>query len=45
MRGKIKVRHLILAIMCLLYFVAYIDRVNISVAGPVHPQGIQPHAD
>lgn len=34
MRGKFKVRHLILAIMCLLYFVAYIDRVNISVAGP-----------
>ena len=34
MRGRIKVRHLILAIMCLLYFVAYIDRVNISVAGP-----------
>ena len=34
MRGKFNVRHLILAIMCLLYFVAYIDRVNISVAGP-----------
>ena len=34
MRGKFKVRHLILAVMCLLYFVAYIDRVNISVAGP-----------
>lgn len=34
MRGTFKVRHLILAIMCLLYFVAYIDRVNISVAGP-----------
>lgn len=34
MRGMFKVRHLILAIMCLLYFVAYIDRVNISVAGP-----------
>lgn len=34
MRSKFKVRHLILAIMCLLYFIAYIDRVNISVAAP-----------
>ncbi len=34
MRKTFKVRHLILAIMCLLYFIAYIDRVNISVAGP-----------
>lgn len=31
---RFKVRHLILAIMCLLYFIAYIDRVNISVAAP-----------
>ncbi len=29
-----KVRHLILATMCVLYFIAYIDRVNISVAAP-----------
>ncbi|MEO8938739.1 MAG: MFS transporter [Burkholderiaceae bacterium] len=29
-----KVRHLILGLMCMLYFVAYIDRVNISVAAP-----------
>jgi ACS family D-galactonate transporter-like MFS transporter len=30
-----KVRYLILALMCLMYFIAYIDRVNISVAGPM----------
>lgn len=34
MKRMFKVRHLILAVMCLLYFVAYIDRVNISVAAP-----------
>ena len=34
MKRMFKVRHLILAIMCLLYFIAYIDRVNISVAAP-----------
>lgn len=34
MNRMFKVRHLILAIMCLLYFIAYIDRVNISVAAP-----------
>ncbi|MBS0316834.1 MAG: MFS transporter [Proteobacteria bacterium] len=34
MRSKFKVRHLILGVMCLLYFIAYIDRVNISVAAP-----------
>ncbi len=34
MKRIFKVRHLILAVMCLLYFVAYIDRVNISVAAP-----------
>jgi ACS family D-galactonate transporter-like MFS transporter len=33
-RSVPKVRHLVLAVLCLLYFVAYIDRVNISVAGP-----------
>ena len=35
MRNLFKVRHLILAVMCLMYFIAYIDRVNISVAGPL----------
>lgn len=30
-----KVRYLILGILCLMYFIAYIDRVNISVAGPL----------
>ncbi|WHZ10548.1 MAG: putative MFS-type transporter [Burkholderiaceae bacterium] len=34
MRSKFKVRHLILGVMCLLYFIAYIDRVNIAVAAP-----------
>ena len=33
-RSTLKVRHLILFVLCLMYFVAYIDRVNISVAGP-----------
>jgi sugar phosphate permease len=31
---KFGVRHLILFVLCLAYFIAYIDRVNISVAGP-----------
>ena len=35
MRGAPKVRHLVLAVLCLLYFVSYVDRVNISVAGPI----------
>jgi sugar phosphate permease len=30
----LKIRHLILGVLCLMYFVAYVDRVNISVAGP-----------
>ncbi|MFP5404911.1 MAG: MFS transporter, partial [Gammaproteobacteria bacterium] len=34
MHRVFKVRYLILASMCLLYFIAYIDRVNISVAAP-----------
>jgi ACS family D-galactonate transporter-like MFS transporter len=34
-RRIFKVRHLILGVMCLMYFIAYIDRVNISVAGPL----------
>jgi sugar phosphate permease len=32
--SALKIRHLILFILCLMYFIAYIDRVNISVAGP-----------
>lgn len=32
---KIKVRHLTLANLCLMAFILYIDRVNISVAGPL----------
>ena len=35
MRKFMKVRYLILGILCLMYFIAYIDRVNISVAGPL----------
>jgi ACS family D-galactonate transporter-like MFS transporter len=35
MQKLFKVRYLILAVMCLMYFIAYIDRVNISVAGPL----------
>jgi ACS family D-galactonate transporter-like MFS transporter len=31
---KLAVRHFILFVLCLGYFIAYIDRVNISVAGP-----------
>ena len=31
----LKTRYLILALMCLMYFIAYIDRVNIGVAGPL----------
>ncbi|HMF97200.1 MAG TPA: MFS transporter [Vicinamibacterales bacterium] len=33
-RRRFTVRHLILLVLCLMYFVAYVDRVNISVAGP-----------
>jgi len=29
-----KIRHLMLLILCMMYFIAYVDRVNISVAGP-----------
>lgn len=35
MQRFLKVRYLILGIMCLMYFIAYVDRVNISVAGPL----------
>jgi sugar phosphate permease len=34
-RSAIRVRYGILLILCLMYFIAYIDRVNISVAGPI----------
>ena len=33
-RSALKIRHLILFVLCLMYFIAYVDRVNISVAGP-----------
>jgi ACS family D-galactonate transporter-like MFS transporter len=35
MRPAIGVRHGVLAVLCLMYFVAYVDRVNISVAAPM----------
>jgi len=34
LRPRVKVRHLVLFVLCLMYFIAYIDRVNIAVAGP-----------
>src|SRR5215813_7370449 len=34
-RSTLKVRHVILCVLCLMYFVAYVDRVNISVAAPL----------
>ncbi|SAK63139.1 major facilitator transporter [Caballeronia arationis] len=39
---RVKTRHIILAIMCLMYFISYIDRVNIAVAGPIirHEMGL-----
>jgi sugar phosphate permease len=33
-RSTVKVRHAILFLLCLMYFIAYVDRVNISVAAP-----------
>ncbi|WP_042886760.1 MFS transporter [Cupriavidus necator] len=35
MKQRFKTRHMILGVMCLMYFIAYIDRVNISVAAPL----------
>jgi sugar phosphate permease len=35
MQRIMKVRHLILGLMCLMYFIAYIDRVNISIVAPL----------
>jgi sugar phosphate permease len=34
-RLKLGIRHLVLFVLCLMYFLAYVDRVNISVAGPM----------
>ena len=34
-RAAPKIRHVILTVVCLMYFVAYVDRVNISVAAPL----------
>src|SRR5215510_1929799 len=39
-RSTFKVRHLILFVLCLMYFVAYVDRVNISVAGSAMRQDL-----
>ncbi|MFX1675444.1 MFS transporter [Paraburkholderia sp. A2WS-5] len=39
---RVKTRHIILGVMCLMYFISYIDRVNIAVAGPLirHEMGL-----
>jgi sugar phosphate permease len=41
-RQRVKTRHIILGVMCLMYFISYIDRVNIAVAGPMirHEMGL-----
>ena len=31
----LRIRYLILFIVCLMYFISYVDRVNISIAGPL----------
>src|SRR5215510_8232071 len=38
------VRHIVLFVLCLMYFIAYIDRVNIAVAAPAlrHELGLTP---
>src|SRR5207302_88304 len=33
-RSAMKIRRLILLVLCLMYFIAYIDRVNIAIVGP-----------
>jgi sugar phosphate permease len=38
MKNILKTRYLILAVICLMYFITYIDRVNISVTGPLIKQ-------
>lgn len=35
MQKYFKVRYLILGLLCLMYFISYVDRVNISVAAPL----------
>lgn len=35
MKKFMKVRYLILGLMCLMYFIAYIDRVNIAITAPI----------
>src|SRR5262249_47682617 len=32
---KMKTRHVVLVVLCVMYFVAYVDRVNIAVAAPL----------
>ncbi|SAK82057.1 major facilitator transporter [Caballeronia hypogeia] len=41
-RQRVKTRHIILGVMCVMYFISYIDRVNIAVAGPLirHEMGL-----
>ncbi len=34
MRYRLKTHHLILLVMCMMYFITYIDRVNIAIAAP-----------
>ena len=38
MKNFLKVRHLVLGLMCLMYFIAYVDRVNISIIAPMLKQ-------
>ncbi|MDP3668314.1 MAG: MFS transporter [Telluria sp.] len=38
MKRVMKVRYVMLGLMCLMYFIAYIDRVNISIVGPMLKQ-------
>jgi sugar phosphate permease len=35
MKARMKRRHTVLGVLCLMYFVSYIDRVNIAVAKPM----------
>src|SRR3954470_23152116 len=43
-RPALQIRHVMLFLLCLMYFIAYIDRVNISVAAPAlrHELGLTP---
>ena len=34
-RSRLEIRHLMVFVLCLMYFVAYVDRVNIAVAAPL----------